>query len=315
MKPRAAPAGEDLEALFDSIAAATAEKAAVAPAATPIAKAPSPPPPAKPAPPPAARAVKSAAPAPSSAPAAEDDLEALFDQVAAQREAAVAEVEATAEKTPAAPAPAPAAAAAADGTSEERMFQRLGALTRTLHDALRELGYDKKLERAATSLPDARDRLAYIASLTGKSADTVLSAVEHGQSLQQAIDADAMRLAQRWDQLYAREIGVEDFKLLAVETRSFLGGMTQRTTVMQGHLHQIMMAQDFHDLTGQVIVKVVDVAHMLETSLLTLLVETSAVIDPRHEPMLTGPQVRPEMRTDVVTSQEQVDDLLGSLGF
>ncbi len=310
MKPRAAPAGEDLEALFDSIAAETAEKAAVAPVAPPAAKAAVPPRPAKPAAPAAVRVVKPAAPAPSSAPAAEDDLEALFDQVAAQREQSVAEVEAQA-----AASSAPSAAPAADASPEERMFQRLGELTRTLHDALRELGYDKKLEKAATSLPDARDRLAYIASLTGKSADTVLSAVERGQSLQQGLDDDATRLAQRWDKLYAREIGVDDFKLLAVETRTFLGGMTQRTTVMQGHLHAIMMAQDFHDLTGQVITKVVDVAHMLETSLLTLLVETSAVIDPRHEPLLTGPQIKPEMRTDVVTSQEQVDDLLGSLGF
>jgi chemotaxis protein CheZ len=296
MKSRVAPAGEDLEALFDSIAAKTTEK--VAAPAPPAVKAP-------------ARAPSSPSAA-KSAPAAEAEIEAVFDPVAAEREEVVAQAEAQDASSPAKAPPAPVPA---DGSPEERIFQRLGHLTRMLHDSLHELGYDKNLEKAANSLPDARDRLAYIASLTGQAAEKVLSAVEHGQSLQHRVDADATRLAERWEKLYAREIGVEEFKLLAGETRDFLGGMRQQTTAMQGHLHEIMMAQDFHDLTGQVIKKVVDVAQMLESSLLTLLVETRAVTDTHHDGFLSGPQVKPEGRTDVVTSQAQVDELLESLGF
>ena len=296
MKSRAAATGEDLEALFDSIAAETLEREAESP--RPVEAA-------------------TASPPASSLPgtavgAAEDDLEALFDRISAERDGEAA----TAGAPVAVLADAgPPERVAADGSTDDRMFQRLGHLTRTLHESLRELGYDKKLEKAANSLPDARDRLAYIASLTGQAADRVLSAVEQGQSVQDEIDASATQLVARWDQVYAGEIGVEPFKILAGETREFLDGVTRRTAAMRGQLHEIMMAQDFHDLTGQVIKKIVDVAQMLESSLLALLIETRAVTAAEPEASLAGPQVKPAGRTDMVTNQAQVDELLESLGF
>ncbi|HSN33351.1 MAG TPA: protein phosphatase CheZ, partial [Ideonella sp.] len=79
----------------------------------------------------------------------------------------------------------------------------------------------------------------------------------------------------------------------------------------------IMMAQDFHDLTGQVVAKVVTLANDLEDSLVKLLVqvvppEQREKVDPS---VLQGPVVNPEGRTDVVADQSEVDDLLASLGF
>jgi chemotaxis protein CheZ len=99
---------------------------------------------------------------------------------------------------------------------------------------------------------------------------------------------------------------------------NFVEDVERRTARIDGHLTDIMLAQDFHDLTGQVVDKVVKLANDLEGSLLKLLVQ---VVPPEQREkvqdaiVLNGPVVNPEGRTDVVANQEQVDDLLASLGF
>jgi chemotaxis protein CheZ len=236
-----------------------------------------------------------------------EDLEALFDRVAAEHCAAE-----TAEPAATPAAPVTVAGMPADG--DENMFRRVGQLARTLHNALRELGYDQAIESAASFLPDTRDRLTYIATLTGQAAERVLGAVEHGQGLQRAIESDAQALDARWQQLYAGQLSVDAFRQLAGDTRDFVGGLPQRAQQTNAQLLEIMMAQDFHDLTGQVIKKVVELARNLETQLVALLVETSKIERP-DAGGLSGPVVCAEGRTDVVTGQQQVDDLLESLGF
>jgi chemotaxis protein CheZ len=235
----------------------------------------------------------------------QDDLEALFDSIAAQRVPAAAP----------AVAPAAPALAAPDGAdTAEHLFHRVGQLTRTLHDALRELGYDKKIAVAANSLPDARDRLVYIATLTGQAAERVLGAVEAAQDDERRLEAASRSLMERWRRLYANELSVDEFKVLAGETRDFLAGVPAHAGAVQQRLHEIMMAQDFHDLTGQVIKKVVELAATLESSLVALLVETQQAERRPDEGWLNGPAVRTD-RPEVVANQAQVDSLLESLGF
>ena len=256
-----------------------------------------------------------------SAAADTDDLEALFEQVAADSAA-----RRTAERLPAkasANADAPVAAAAPDEPGD--MFRRVGQLTRTLHDALRELGYDKSLQCAADKLPDARDRLNYIATLTGKAAERALTAVERGQSLQKDLGADAAKLAMSWDALHAGGLSVEEFKKLADGTRGFLAALPAKAEETAAQFHEIMMAQDFHDLTGQVINRVVALANSLEAQLVKMLIEaragalgeanSAAPGADNDAEWLTGPAVNAEGRSDVVANQAQVDDLLESLGF
>jgi len=316
MNAKSHPDADELEALFDSIAAqqptAPAARATPAPAAV-------------------------AAPAAAAATGDSDDLEALFDSVAAQRTASPAaptaaaaaapdtaagdsdELEALFDRvsservqTPVAHAAAPASAVPEDPA--EHLFHRVGQLTRTLHDALRELGYDKKIASAANSLPDARDRLVYIATLTGQAAERVLGAVEAAQDDERRLEAASRGLAERWRRLYANELSVDEFKVLAGETRDFLAGVPAHAGAVQQRLHEIMMAQDFHDLTGQVIKKVVDLAATLESSLVALLVETQQAERKPDEGWLSGPAVHTD-RADVVANQAQVDSLLESLGF
>lgn len=245
------------------------------------------------------------------------DLEALFDQVAAQRatnETAAGAPPTAAPPAPAAPAPAPDADACDHDDPNAILYQRIGQVTRMLHEALRELGYDRKLQSAASTMPDARKRLEYVASLTGRSANVVLEGVEHAQALQSSLEATASALRLRWQALYAGALPPDDFKALAAETNDFLADVQTKSVATRGHLHEMMMAQDFHDLTGQVIKKIVDIAHNVEGSLVELLLETKAA-EVVETGLLNGPVVGHEPASEVVASQEQVDQLLSSLGF
>jgi len=283
----------ELEALFDSIAdglpaAAPATPAAapapVAPAAAPVAAA-------------SAREVGDS-----------DELQALFDSIAgtAVAEPAAASGGAAAEEQ------------AEDWQGQTKVFHRVGQMARQLHDTLRELGYDKLIAQTVEAIPDAKDRLAYIANLTEQAACKVLNATDVANPLIESLESGAQGLAARWDQVYANQMGVEDFKRLAAETRAYLKEQVpEKAGGAKAQLMEIMMAQDFQDLTGQVIKKVVVLAQDLESQLMNALIEVMP--DERKTEsvasLLNGPVINAEGRADVVVDQQQVDDLLDSLGF
>ena len=135
--------------------------------------------------------------------------------------------------------------------------------------------------------------------------------------IQDRVETNVNALNTRWDKLFNNQLSVEEFKALAIETRGFMNQVAEDSRVVNQQLLEIMMAQDFQDLTGQVIKKVVDMAQGLEGQLLSVLVEAipEAKRTPEKEGLLNGPVINATGREDVVTNQEQVDDLLESLGF
>ena len=182
-------------------------------------------------------------------------------------------------------------------------------MTRQLHDALRELGVMPQLQHAAEGLPDARSRLNYVVEKTAAAADKVLDAVDEVKSLNADVSASARALALRLDDPIA-------LPPTAAEMREALMAIEQRAMRADGRLTDIMLAQDFHDLTGQVVARVVTLANELESSLVKLLVEVAPEGAPvTSETRLEGPVVDARGRTDVAVDQTQVDDLLASLGF
>ncbi len=233
-----------------------------------------------------------------------DELQTLFDAVVAARGTAAGR-----------------GAAAAGGDAwegQDRVFQRLGQMARQLHDTLGQLGYHELLESTVAAIPDTRERLNYVANLTEQAACRVLNATDVANPLQEELEAGAAVLARQWDALFANRMGVEEFKRLAEETRCFLKqGLPQKTAATKAQLFEIMMAQDFQDLTGQVIKKIIHVAQELETQLMGVLIETLPGERRTDSVMslLNGPVINSEGRSDVVATQQQVDDLLGSLGF
>lgn len=238
-----------------------------------------------------------------------EELEALFDSI-------VAETSRTTTQPDAAPAPTTTTPAASSEGSGNDVVNRLGQLTRSLHDSLRDLGYDKIIEEAAQALPDTQDRLQYVASMTEQAAVRTLSATEAAQPIQESISSDALALAGDWDRLFSAELGVEEFKQLAEKTRAFLHEVPSRAKVTNDHLLDIMMAQDFQDLTGQVIKKMMEMTRHVESQLIELLLDQLPE-ERKHKieaSGLAGPVIN-RTEADVLTDQNQVDDLLESLGF
>lgn len=281
----------ELEALFDSISGASA-----APVVAPVAPVAAPPRP----------SLMQQAREGDGSTDDSQDLQALFDSIAGKLAGAGEAVTTSAVDE------------SGDWPSQGKVFLQVGQMARQLHDTLGALGYEKLLENTVTALPDAKDRLAYIANLTEQAACKVLNATDIANPIQDELEADASLLGAKWDALYANQMGVDDFKLLAAETRSFIKeAVPQRTAATKEQLMEIMMAQDFQDLTGQVIKKVIALAQDLESKLMSVLIETMPG-EKRTESvnsLLNGPVINAEGRTDVVGSQQQVDDLLDSLGF
>jgi chemotaxis protein CheZ len=270
----------------------------------------------------------SAPPAPAPAPAPEpaaggdsgdcDDLEALFDQVAAASTPAVAEA--------AQPAAAPASAAVAHEPGEEKgMYERLGGIVRLLHDSLRELGYDKALTEASSQIVDAQDRLEYVASLTEQAANKVLNTLDDGMPAQDLLSKQAKDMENRWGDLFSGKLSIDQFKTLAGDSKQFAQLVSEATEAEKARLLEIMMAQDFQDITGQLIKKVVKITQTVENELAQLL-RDSAPADVKEKlaqkqaaqeqaqeqpaPLMQGPSV-PSAALD----QDSVDDLLADLGF
>ena len=193
------------------------------------------------------------------------------------------------------------------------VHHKIGQLTRQLHDSLNELGYAEKLRGSMGELPDAQSRLSYIARLTGEAAEKVLNRVEQAKAQHDFIAQETRRVVTSLvkDPVAAVAKG---------EIMNFLTDVERVTKEADSHLTEIMMAQDFHDLTGQVIARVVNLAATIEDQLVQLLIQTAPanaqVVVPTPEPAkLQGPVVDPENTPDIVTDQSQVDDLLASLGF
>lgn len=277
-------AADDFDALFEEVSAQRASAPAPAPAAAPAAAA--------------------------SESADSDELEDLFNEVAA------------ASKAPApAPAPAPAAEGAdashahADG-DQAGMFERLGGIVRLLHDSLRELGYDKALTEASTQIIDAQDRLEYVASLTEQAANKVLNTLDDGMPAQEVLSKQSKEMEERWSALFAGKLSIEEFKVLAGDSRAFAVKVSEATEAEKARLLEIMMAQDFQDITGQLIKKVVAITKKVETELAQLLkdnapAEVREKIAQKEVSLMSGPS----MPAEAPLNQDSVDDLLADLGF
>ena len=205
----------------------------------------------------------------------------------------------------------------ADQGSHEEVLSRIGHMTRALHESLRGLGLDKLIEKAASDIPDARDRLDYVARLSEQAAKKVLDATDSASPLQDAIETRSAELGKSWQALLDHGASDADWRALAARTIASLDESRAAAVTTRGELMNIMMAQDFQDLTGQVIGRITGIAQNLEKQLVQVLIDfaPSEIKRELDNGLLNGPQINPEGRSEVVADQGQVDDLLDSLGF
>ena len=209
------------------------------------------------------------------------------------------------------------------------VIQRIGHLTRMVRVSMQELGLNREIEKAAQAIPDTRDRLAYIATMTEQAANRVLSCIERITPLQKEMDAKGKVLAEKLSsRLSALPEGSEE-ALLLQEVSEHLSASSSAISLTHKDLLEITMAQDFQDLTGQVVKKMIEVVKEIEHQLVQVLLEStnetsgenilkrlaeSEWEDSKKDSLMNGPQIKPT-EGEAVTNQDQVDDLLDSLGF
>ncbi|EMT6577240.1 MULTISPECIES: protein phosphatase CheZ [Providencia] len=195
----------------------------------------------------------------------------------------------------------------------KQVITRIGTLMRTLRESMRELGLEKSVQQAVASIPDGKDRLRYIAQMTAQAAEKTLNGIDVIKPLQVEMNKNAQVLQQQWQETAGDTVPAQ----LRESTEAFLGQVIQDSETTKAELLEIMMAQDFQDLTGQVIKKMMEVVEEAEKQLLALLMENTPPemrAKTQNESLLNGPQINKE-GVNVMASQSQVDDLLDELGF
>jgi chemotaxis protein CheZ len=212
---------------------------------------------------------------------------------------------------------------------ESGLYKEVGKMTRQLHDSLNNFCADTRLdELAEEEIPDARSRLRHVINMTQKSADRSLTVVENTMPKCDSLSERIAKLGNAWQNFKRREMSVEQFRELSVELESFFQEAEHDTNDIRSGLNDIMMAQDFQDLTGQIISRVIELVEEVEGNLveiiritgtgerLALQDEKEAKPDDRQKDIeAEGPHIPGVGKGDVVSGQDEVDDLLSSLGF
>ncbi|PXX91005.1 protein phosphatase [Marinobacter vulgaris] len=213
---------------------------------------------------------------------------------------------------------------------DQSLYREVGRLTRSLHEAIRNFQIDPRnaeQSEALSKMTDASDRLEYVVQMTGKAANRTMDLVEEAMPRASAIRDEAAELRDEWQRLRRREMAPAEFRELYARIDTFFVSLNSDAGAMYENLSEILLAQDFQDLTGQVIQKVTALVKEVEEHLLSLVVMASHVdqmtgtvheLDEKEKvgaEQGVGPQIKAAEREDVVSGQDDVDDLLSSLGF
>ena len=207
--------------------------------------------------------------------------------------------------------------------NQDGMFDKVGELTRELHDTLLSFQNDTRLiDMAGQDLPDAQDRLNYVIEMTGKAANKTMDAVDTCLPIADKLIDDFEAVMPNWQKLMKRELALGEFKTLCHLVDAMIKESTNSALTLRASLTDILMAQDFQDLTGQMIRRVIALVQEIEAKLVVILtVCHSGEIESKNENNIKktieaeGPIMHTEERDDVVNGQDDVDDLLSSLGF
>lgn len=206
------------------------------------------------------------------------------------------------------------------------LYQAVGKVTRQLHDSLQSFSHDARIDALAQEdIPDAHERLHYVMNMTEQAADRTLNAVEESLPKCEGIASRAEVLQKSWERFRNREMNADEFRALSKDIEAFLVDAQADSYTVKNHLNEVLMAQDFQDLTGQVIKRVISLVEEVEGKLVELIRITGTRIqsDPppevakpvKSKTQVEGPVVAGVNDTDTVSGQDEVDDLLSSLGF
>jgi chemotaxis protein CheZ len=208
---------------------------------------------------------------------------------------------------------------------DSTLFVELGKMTREIHESIMNFRMDSRItDLAHTDIPDAKDRLEYVITMTENAANTVMTVVERGTPVAENLIEQSTKLTQQWQKFRRREMGPDELRAMGQEVETFFAESSAMMTELLSGFTEVLMAQDFQDLTGQIIRRVINLVNEIEANLVQLIrIQGENYVrddkkdkpDAKGETILEGPQVPGKESTDVMRGQDDVDDLLASLGF
>ena len=206
---------------------------------------------------------------------------------------------------------------------DNSLFKELGKMTREIHDSIMNFRMDSRIsDLASVDIPDAKDRLEYVITMTEKAANTAMAVIEEGSPVAEKLGGQASELKAQWEKFRRREMTPEELRTMGHDVEGFFDESEQMMSKLLSGFTEILMAQDFQDLTGQIIRQVINLVNEIETNLVELIkIQGETLVreeteDKKEETKLEGPQVPgKETSDDVMKGQDDVDDLLASLGF
>lgn len=214
--------------------------------------------------------------------------------------------------------------------SEHNMFTAVGELTRDLHDAIMEFADNPRIKSITQAeMSDAAERLRTIMRMTDRAANLTIDAVEHCSPKAEALIAEIDTLAPLWNQLMRGHIDKHAFVLLCHRIDELLSSARTDAQDLSNKLTEIVMAQDYQDLTGQVLQKVISLVAELEDRLVMFLLRVAPYVSESSPPpaddadtaredalVAEGPILdKHKEAKNVASGQDEVDDILASLGF
>lgn len=214
---------------------------------------------------------------------------------------------------------------AVPGSSE--LFAEVGKLTRQLHDSLKNFQIDPSLNNLLEEdIPDAKKRLNHVIDMTEQAANRTMDAVESCLPIADQLSQQLGSIKPQWQKLMQRQLQLGEFKQLGHTLDNFLLQANTDSGTLNTLLTDVLMAQDYQDLTGQILRRVIELVREVEESLIGLLTafgQSSMMVAAEAKPAKSkpkaheaeGPIIDAAERDDVVSGQDDVDDLLSSLGF
>lgn len=217
---------------------------------------------------------------------------------------------------------------------DRSLFNEVGRLTRGLHETLIDFHIDtdlseKDIHGNPLQLDDASNRLDYVIKMMQDAANKTMDSVDEISPIANKFAEEAKIIKEDWEKLRRKEIGPEEFRQLYGRVDEFFSSAVKSSNHFSNHLQEIMLAQSFQDLTGQILRRVITMVKEVEVNLVDLVRRASQVErfigivaeqsgqavlpEDKSEPSMEGPAVR--KRVDLVSGQDEVDDLLSSLGF
>jgi chemotaxis protein CheZ len=206
------------------------------------------------------------------------------------------------------------------------LFKELGKLTRELHDSLSGMHADSRIaDLAEKDIPDAKERLNYVVTVTEQAAHKTLNVVEECLPVAEKLQANGKTLRDSWQKFRKKEMSSDDFRSLCLELDEFFDEASDQMSSIHKGLSDVLLAQDYQDITGQIIRRVIGLVQEVEGNLVSLvritgqrMVASGDTAETKEEDdkiKAVGPAVPGVDTSDVVSNQDDVDDLLSSLGF